>query len=420
MEFILVSFLVVVFALVGVKLERLNITAPMAFLAAGALLFGLIEGLSVESPQVHLLAELSLIVVLFHDASTVQLRALKQDAGVPVRLLAIGFPLALLLTFGVAILMFPALGVAGAVLLAASVTPTDAGLGAPTVLNPAVPVRIRRALNVESGLNDGLATPIVLTALSVLATEEGTEIPRVLEVAIVPVSLALLIAVAVGAAAAWAVDLSARDGSSSATGRSVALLAVPFLAFGIASLVEANVFITAFVAGLVFGGLSTANRREPKTSQTLELAADLLAYVVWFLAGGLIVIALSSQFKWSWLVAAIAILTVLRILPVIVSLWGVGFRQPTWWFMGWFGPRGLATIVFALLAVEDLGTADGAIHDYFGVVAVTVLISVFAHGISAGPLSTRYGQWVARVDPVAETEDCVTPRSRGRATRQAL
>ncbi len=419
MEFILVSALVVVFALVGLKLERLNITAPMAFVGAGVLVFGLFEGLEVDSAPVHLLAELSLVVVLFHDASTVQLRALKRDAGVPVRLLAIGFPLALCLTFGVVFLMFPALGAAGALLLAASVTPTDAGLGAPTVLNPTVPVRIRRALNVESGLNDGLATPIVLIALGLLATEEGAQIPGVLDVAIVPVSLALLIAVVVGAVAAWAIDLSERNGLSSATGRSVALLAVPFLAFGIASLVEANVFITAFVAGLVFGGLSTTNRRQPQTSQTLELAADLLAYVVWFLAGGLIVIVLTGQFKWSWVIAAVAVLTVLRILPVFISLLGVGFRPPTWLFIGWFGPRGLATIVFALLAFEDLGATNGAMPDYLGVVVVTVLLSVFAHGISAGPLSARYGKWVSRVNPSAETATSIAPRTRGRATSGA-
>lgn len=411
-----ISALVVVFALVGARLERLNITAPMAFVGAGALLFGLVPALSIESSTVHLLAELCLVVVLFHDASTVQLRALEHDAGVPARLLAIGFPLALVLTFGVALLMFPVLGIAGALLLAASVTPTDAGLGAPTVLNKSVPVRIRRALNVESGLNDGLATPIVLFALSLLATQEGVETPRIIEIAVVPVSLAVVVALVVGAVAAWAVDLSQRTGSSSALGRSVALLAVPFLAFGLASLIEANVFIAAFVAGLVFGAMSKTNRNDPSTSQTLELGSDLLGYVVWFFAGGLIVKVLTTEFRWSWIVAAVGILTVLRMLPVFVSLLGVGFRGPTVWFIGWFGPRGLATIVFALLALDELGADGGVIIDYLGVVAVTVLISVFAHGISAQPLAARYGRWVARVEPPAETATTALPRSRGSAT----
>lgn len=411
-----ISALVVVFALVGARLERLNITAPMAFVGAGALLFGLVPALSIESSTVHLLAELCLVVVLFHDASTVQLRALEHDAGVPARLLAIGFPLALVLTFGVALLMFPVLGIAGALLLAASVTPTDAGLGAPTVLNKSVPVRIRRALNVESGLNDGLATPIVLFALSLLATQEGVETPRIIEIAVVPVSLAVVVALVVGAVAAWAVDLSQRTGSSSALGRSVALLAVPLLAFGLASLIEANVLIAAFVAGLVFGAMSKTNRNDPSTSQTLELGSDLLGYVVWFFAGGLIVKVLTTEFRWSWIVAAVGILTVLRMLPVFVSLLGVGFRGPTVWFIGWFGPRGLATIVFALLALDELGADGGVIIDYLGVVAVTVLISVFAHGISAQPLAARYGRWVARVEPPAETATTALPRSRGSAT----
>jgi len=416
-ELAIVSGLVIVFALTGRRLDRFNITPPMVFLAAGALVFGLFEKLDVDSGVVHLLAELALVVVLFHDASTVQLRALRSDAGVPIRLLAIGFPLALVATLAVVVLMFPALGVAGALLLAASVTPTDAGLGAPTVLNPSVPVRIRRALNVESGLNDGLATPIVLFALALLAAEEGGGSHSIMSLALIPAALALLVAVVVGAVAAWAIDLSDRSHASSATSRSVALLAVPFLSFGIATAIGANAFITAFVAGLVFGAMSKTNKTQPLTSQTLEIAADLLGYVVWFMAGGLLLLVLETQVKWQWVVAAVTILTLLRIVPVALSLLGVGFRPPTIAFIGWFGPRGLATIVFALMAVEELGTSNPAIPDYLGVVTFTVLLSVFAHGVSAGPLSARYASWVARANPAAETAASVAPRARSGATR---
>jgi NhaP-type Na+/H+ or K+/H+ antiporter len=416
-ELIIVSGLVMVFALTGLRLDRFNITPPMVFLAAGALVFGLFEKLDVDSGVVHLLAELALVVVLFHDASTVQLRALRSDAGVPIRLLAIGFPLALVATLVVVVLMFPALGVAGALLLAASVTPTDAGLGAPTVLNPSVPVRVRRALNVESGLNDGLATPIVLFALALLAAEEGGGSHTILSLALIPAALALIVAVVVGAVAAWAIDLSDRSRASSATGRSVALLAVPFLSFGIATAIGANAFIAAFVAGLVFGAMSKANRAQPHTSQTLEIAADLLGYVVWFMAGGLLLLVLETQVKWQWVVAAVTILTVLRIVPVALSLSGVGFRPQTILFIGWFGPRGLATIVFALMAVEELGTSNPAIPDYLGVVTFTVLLSVFAHGVSAGPLSARYASWVAQAKPAAEAAASVAPRVRSGAGR---
>ncbi len=416
MQLIIFSALVVAFALAGRRFDRWNITAPMVFMASGVVVFGLVDKLDVDNAVVHLLAELALVVVLFHDASTVQLRKLKEDAGVPARLLAIGFPLALVATTAAAVLAFPALGVAGAVLLAASVTPTDAGLGAPTVLNPSVPVRIRRALNVESGLNDGLATPLVLFALAVLAAEEGLGEHSLLQLAILPAGLALLVAVAVGAVAAWAIDLSERTGSSSATSRSVALLAVPFLGFGIASVVGANAFITAFVAGLVFGGMSKTNRTQPETSGTLEIAADLLGYVVWFMAGGLALTVLRSGFEWQWLLAAVAVLTVLRMIPVAVSLIGVGFSRQTVLFIGWFGPRGLATVVFALLAVEELGSASPVMPDYLGVLTLTVLLSVFAHGFSAGPLSARYADWVQRAAPAAETADAARPRTRFRAS----
>lgn len=417
MELVAISILVAVFALLGRKLERLNITAPMAFVVAGAVVFGLVPDASIDNASVHWLAETCLILILFHDASTVQLRSLERDAGTSGRLLAVGFPLALLMTLGLALVMFPALGIAGAVLLAASVTPTDAGLGAPTVLNPSVPVRIRRALNVESGLNDGIATPIVLIALGTLATNDGEQVPRVFDVAVVPVVLAIVLAVALGLIAAWAVDVSQQKGLSSGLGRSVAVLAVPFVAFGLADLTGANVFITAFIAGLTFGAASTTNHVEPRTTHTLGVAADLIGYVVWFLAGGLIVKVFSRGFEWEWVLAAIAILTFLRIVPVFVSLIGSGFERPTKWFIGWFGPRGLATVVFALLTIEELGQDATALPDYFGVVAVTIVISVFAHGVSAQPLASAYGRWVKRSSPMAELADTVAPRSRGHSTR---
>lgn len=162
----MVVLIVISFGLLARRLDRWNITAPMLFLLAGAAVFGLGAGLPIAAPEVQFLAEITLVLVLFHDASTVRLQALRADSSLPIRLLLIGFPLAVALTFVVTTTMFPALGVAGALLIAGAITPTDAGLGAPTVLNPRVPVRIRRVLNVESGLNDGLATPIVLFALS--------------------------------------------------------------------------------------------------------------------------------------------------------------------------------------------------------------------------------------------------------------
>lgn len=409
------SGLVLVYALLSRRLTAANITAPMLSIIAGVIVYWLLD-FRVGTGVVHLIAELTLITVLFHDASTVKLSQLRNDPGIAERLLLIGFPLALLATFLVARGLFPGIGVAGALLLAAAITPTDAGLGAPTVLNPVVPLRARRALNVESGLNDGLATPLVLLALAALAAEEGHTQPTIMQVGVVPVVLAVVSAVSVGLAAAWAMDRTRRAGMSGHRGRTVATLALPLFLFGLADIIGANGFITAFVAGLVFGAASVTLREEPQTSELLEVSSDLLSFVVWFFAGGLLLVVFQAELQWSWLLLAILALTVLRIVPVMVSLIGTGFSWPTVTFMGWFGPRGLATIVFALLAVEELGSDSPVIHAVAGVVSCTIVLSVFAHGMSATPLSTWYGRRVAdSADPITQDVSVDAVPSRGRA-----
>lgn len=408
------SGLVLVYSLLSRRLTAWNITAPMLSVIAGAAVYSTMD-FQADTAVVHLIAELTLVTVLFHDASTVKLTQLRKDPGVAERLLLIGFPLALIATYLVGRGLLPGIGVAGAVLLAAAITPTDAGLGAPTVLNPVVPLRVRRALNVESGLNDGLATPIVLLALAALAAEEGDSQPTIMQVGVLPVALALVSAVGVGLLAAWLMDRTRRWRTSGRRGRTVAMLALPVFLFGLAELIGANAFIAAFVAGLVFGAASVTLQEDPETSELLEVSADLLGFVVWFFAGGLLLTVFQNDFQWSWLVLAVLALTVLRIVPVMLCLIGTGFTWPTLGFIGWFGPRGLATIVFALLALEELGAESPVMQAVAGVVAFTVVISVFAHGISASPLSTLYGRWSAGSHEAVEHGPSVEPStSRGR------
>lgn len=418
----LVALLLMGWSLVARRAERAGITAPMAFVVVGALLtVGVGEGLSPGT--MRFVAEITLVLVLFHDASTVRLGALRHDPGIPVRLLLVGFPLALLLTTASVLWLLPAAGLAVAVLIAAAITPTDAGLGAPTILNPVVPGRVRRALNVESGLNDGLATPVVLAALSVLVEREGAAaqgpLESVLDVAAVPVALGLGLGLLLGLGGAWVTDASRARGLSTTRGRGLAVLAVPLLTFGVALLTDANAFIAAFVAGLVFGRASRCVNDEHDVSQTLETFSDIFSAVLWFLAGGLLVDTLAAGFRWEWLLLAVAALTVLRMGPVAVALIGTGVRAPTVAFLGWFGPRGVATIVFALLAVEELGVDDPAVVDVAGVTTLVVLVSVFAHGLSAGPLSARYGDWARRTHSPIESEPSDEPiPSRGRRADQ--
>lgn len=407
--------LALLYALAAKRLNAANITMPMLSVIAGMVVFSFAE-LDIDAAVVHIIAEITLVIVLFHDASTVKLARLREDPGISVRLLLIGFPLALVATFLVTREMLPTLGVAGAWLLAGAVTPTDAGLGAPTIMNPKVPMRIRRGLNVESGLNDGLATPVVLLALAALAAEEGVPQSGVIAVGVVPVMLALVVALAVSLCSAWLMDRSRTHHLSGRRGRNVATLVLPLFVFGLADVVGANVFIAAFVAGLVFGAASVTLQEEEETSQLLEVAADLLGFVVWFFAGGIALRVFEDGITWQYLLLALLVLTALRMIPVFLSLIGTGFKWPTVVFLGWFGPRGLATVVFGLLALEELGPESPVMEPVSAVIGLSVLISVFAHGISAAPLSSMYGAWVARTHAPIERKPSVEPaHGRGRA-----
>lgn len=401
------------YSLLGRWLGKRYVTAPMVLLILGAVASGFVDQLNVEGATVHTIAEVTLVLILFHDASTVKLSALRGDLGPPVRLLAIGFPCALVVTGLASWLLLPAIGIYGALLIAAAITPTDAGLGAPTVLNPVVPVRIRRALNVESGLNDGLATPIVLFALTALAAPAGESIPRILEFAVGP----LLGGVAVGAVGAALIagllNVAQRRGIASKHAAPVTVLLVPLLLFVTAELFHANVFIAAFIGGLAFGAVSKTLGETPEVAELVETAGELASWAVWFLAGALTVEVFGDGISWQSCVIALLALTVLRMGPVALAMIGTGFRPPTVAFIGWFGPRGLATVVFALLVVEELGVRDPVVEPVVLTLALGVVLSVFAHGISATPLAGRYGRWVADTRPAAETETAPEPSHRG-------
>lgn len=396
--------------------QNLGLTGPMIFLGSGIVLSATAD-VALQPEQVRALAELTLVVVLFHDASTVRLASLRRDPWIAVRLLAIGFPLALALTAASTLWLLPALGVAGAVLIAASITPTDAGLGEATILNSAVPVRVRRALNVESGLNDGLATPVVLAALASIAAESepAAGLPAILDIGAIPVVLGIAIGLGAGLAGASLLDRSYQHRLSTPTTRALAVLTLPVLALSVAELVDGNGFIAAFATGIAFGRASDCLEEEPSVQEGVELVADLLGFLMWVAAGGLVVSVFLDGFRWEWLAVAILALTLTRAAAVALSLLGSGFRVPTVAFLSWFGPRGIASIVFGLLALEELGADSEVVQDVTGVIGLTVLLSVILHGATAGPLAGRYGAWAEGTQAPIEMEPSVEPMpSRGR------
>jgi sodium/hydrogen antiporter len=394
---------VVAWTLVSRRANALFISAPFAFVVFGFLLVRA-DVTRLEPGTLHLLAEITLVLLLFHDASQVRVSDVRRDAGLMARLLLVGLPLTIGLGWLGAELLFPELGLGLALLLASALAPTDAGLGAPTVLNPVVPVRIRRLLNVESGLNDGLATPVVLVALALASSSGGDE-----AAAVDPVLRSILIGVGVGVALGWlgalVLSISRNRGWSTEGSRGLALAVLPILAYVLAGEISGNGFIAAFVAGLAFAAAAPWLARDKEVEGFLESASDLTGFAVWFIVGGVVARALDSMADPRvWLFALLA-LTAFRMIPVWLSLLGTGLRPQSVLFIGWFGPRGLASIIFALLAIEELasdGELPADLQVALGTILLTVLISVVAHGFSGGPLAERYGAWCGRERPPAE------------------
>jgi NhaP-type Na+/H+ or K+/H+ antiporter len=422
------AIVVLLFVLLSRRLAGLQLTAPIVFTAVGWLAGRLLDG-EVDTSLVRAVAEATLAVVLFHDAAQVRPRQLRTDVGLCLRLLLIGLPLTILLGMGTAQLLLPALGLGLALLLASALAPTDAGLGAATVLNPVVPQRVRRILNVESGLNDGLATPVVLFAISlVAATSEGESEGGALVAALEELAIGVALGVVLGALAGALLASARRLGLADHGLLPVGAAMVPLLTYYGSVAVGGNGFVAAFVSGTAFAwGLDRGSVRavvpadaagsatDPEETLLLaEWASTVLGYLVWTLFG---YVALGELGFLTWQAIAFAVLslTVLRMLPVALSLIGTGVRPPTLAFVGWFGPRGLASVVFAVIAIESLELTP-ELRLVLGTMVVTVLMSVVLHGVTAGPWAERYGAWASRTRPPVETADSVEP-SRGRAVR---
>jgi NhaP-type Na+/H+ or K+/H+ antiporter len=380
----------VLWGLVGGRLERWDITAPIAFIAFGLLAanepFHLVD-LSPGSETVRTIAELTLALVLFSDASGVDLGALRRDAGVPARLLFVGLPLTIALGCGVALIVLP--GVDGwlALLIAASVAPTDAALGAPIMENRRIPARVRRILNVESGLNDGIATPVVAFAIAGAAAATHVAGASGIGQAVVDLVGGVVIGAGAGVVGGWLLRRAAVAGWASTSFRPIAVLGVALFAYAVAVNTGANGFVAAFVGGMAFG--SVMNRDERDALELTRDAGSLGSVVVWFLFGALLIPVVEHS-SWSAVVYALVSLTVVRMIPVALALLGTGIDLVTVLVLGWIGPRGLASVVFALIAFDGLDGEDA--RTALSTITVVVLISVIAHGVSARPMA----RWYAR------------------------
>ena len=396
LTFAAVALAVLGYGLVSGRLENSVVTPPMVFVlfGLGAASHGLgIVDLSLEAELIHLIAEVTLVLVLFTDASRIDLRLVKSDHNLPIRLLAIGLPLTIVAGTAVGAFMFPGLGFWEVALLAAILAPTDAALGQAVVSSRLVPVRIRQALNIESGLNDGIALPAVLfIACLASAANDVRDAADWITFGVSQVTLGPLVGVAVGYAGGKLVERASTNGWMTEAFQGLSALALALVAFALAELVHGNGFIAAFAAGLTVG--NTARQHCKFLFEFAEAEGQLLTLLIFMIFGAVLVPEAIAHVDLMTALYAGLSLTVIRMVPTALSLIGSGVSAPTSLFLGWFGPRGLASILFALLVIEDAELA--AREEILAVTVVTVLFSVFAHGLTAVPAARRYARYLER------------------------
>ena len=384
----IIAAFVFVYSSLGAGLERTPFSGALVFsafgLAFGPLGLGLIT-LDVGAEGLRTLAEMTLALVLFIDAANANLGVLKEKIRLPRRLLLVGLPLTILLGYLVGVLVFDGLGVFEIALIATMLAPTDAALGKAVVTNESVPTDVRESLNVESGLNDGICVPVLFVFLA-LATGSAAEDSTTM-LALKLVAEEIGIGLAVGLALTWfgsrLLEFCAARGWVSETWRQLPVVALAVVCFAVAQSVGGSGFIACFAGGMLFGWIAKENRH--KLLMAAEGTGDTLALITWVIFGAAVIGQSSGVFSWDAVIYALLSVTVIRMLPVFLVLAGTGLRVDEKLFMGWFGPRGLASIVFGVIVLNESLPGGTTIT----MTAVfTILFSVIGHGLSANPLSS--------------------------------
>lgn len=379
------------YALVSKRLASSPISGPLAFVTVGLVGYaaGIFTPVDVIDSPIAVLLELTLALLLFTDASKIHLRSWEADMDLPTRLLAIGMPLMIVFGTVAAFVIFPSIGIVEAAIVATILAPTDAALGSAVISNKRVPVRIREALGIESGLNDGIALPILLFLLTLAKAEEGLPLWRFFAEGI---GIAVLIGLIMGMGAAYAIRFALSRSWIARQWVRISMVSVAFGTYIVADHLGGSGFIAAYVAGISFGRI--VDRLESATDDFPELGEDLgavltmtsfLIFGAYFLAPNL------SAFTMTTVLYAVVSLTVVRMIAVATSMIGSELALPTLAYLGWFGPRGLASIIFVGVLVDAVGL-EGS-HLIVSAVIVTVTFSVLLHGVTAPWGANKYADW---------------------------
>jgi NhaP-type Na+/H+ or K+/H+ antiporter len=408
---------VVFYAVVAVWLGRRSITMPMFFITVGALTgangLGWIN-ISLTSEDAKILVEITLALLLFADSSTLRLHHLQVDAGLPARLIFVALPLVIFLGGLVAFALFPQEGIGFALLIGAILAPTDAALGLPIFTNKRVPVRIRSALNVESGLNDGVATPFVTLFTAMVVAELTQKLAGWFTYAVIEIAIAVGVGAGLGMLGGWLFAFAMRRRFTSRATEQIGMLALALAIYFGSVALGGNGFIAAFVGGLFFSFIT--RHRQHHVVEFTEATGTLLSLFVWTVFGSILVIPLFTFFNPLALLYAVLSLTLIRMIPVALALAGTHFRRDTKLLMGWLGPRGLASVVFTIIAYESFHEVARPHEILFAIAGWTILLSVLLHGISALPLARWYANRLKSAPPsipeLLEVPDLETSHNR--------
>jgi NhaP-type Na+/H+ or K+/H+ antiporter len=389
-ELAVLALIVFGYSLIAGRLERMFLSGPIVFVFTGVLVgplgFGFFDG-DASSTNLRVLADLTLALVLFIDAASSDISVLKRQFQIPSRMLLIGLPGAIILGAGIAAIMFDVLSLYEAVILGVILAATDAALGKAVISNPAVPSRIREGLNVESGLNDGLCVPILLVFIALAKGSGDGESTPALQLIAQELGIGLVVGVSLTIAGTWLLDLCERCGWVTDVWKQLTVIGLAIACFSIAQSVHGSGYIAAFTGGMTFGYISKGATYERVLPA--EAMSETLALMTWLVFGAMVVGQSLNLFTWDVVFYALLSLTIVRMLPIYLSLAGTGESISSRLFLGWFGPRGLASIVFAIMVLNESLPGGRFIS---GVVVCTVFFSLIAHGISAKPLGKSFGQ----------------------------
>lgn len=388
----LLAMFILIYSSVAGVVERSWVSGPIVFTCFGLLIGA--EGFDLLSwdtnrETISGLAEVTLALVLFTDAAGADIGILRKTSILPARLLLIGLPLTILLGFGLGVLIFDNVSLFAIALLAVMLAPTDAALGKAVITNESVPDEVRQALNVESGLNDGICVPILFLFLALARGHiPGDDTGQfAVRLVIEEIGIGLAVGLLVTFVSVQLLKVAWQRNWLTPTWMQIPVVALALVCFTMAQYLGGSGFIAAFSGGLLFGILEK-NMRD-KFLQAADGTGDTLALITWVIFGAAVVGNVLDSLSWPVFFYAVLSLTVIRMLPVFLALTGSSISTEGKLFMGWFGPRGLASIVFAIIVLNHKLPAH---HEIIMTVACTIILSIIVHGITANPWATAYGE----------------------------